>query len=65
MFVLAIDKEITFCEHHADVAALIVLKPDVPVCEGRPRVLTLKLSPRDFSVPPEHAIQATQLARTA
>lgn len=64
LFVLGLDKAITFCENHPEVAALIVLKPDVPVCEGRPRVLTLNLSPRDVSVPPEHAIQATQLART-
>lgn len=70
LFVLGLDKAVEFCENHRDIAALIVLKPDgQPRFDGRPRVLTLNISPQDVSVqadfrmpvPPERGAQGTLL----
>lgn len=65
LFVLGLDKAIEFCENHPDIAALIVLKPDgEPVGHGRPRVLTLNLSPQDVNVRPEYRVPQVPRGRS-
>jgi FAD:protein FMN transferase len=63
LFVLGLDKAIEFCDNHSDIAALIVLNSDgVSAHEGRPRVLTLNLSPQDVNVRPEFQLPARPTA---
>jgi FAD:protein FMN transferase len=54
LFVMGLDKATVFCHDHAEIAALIVLKPESSSgTNGLPRVLTFNLSAQDVELYPD------------